>query len=82
MNWQYRADGHTADAETRFCKFRVFVDTAHTFGMDSIRYIAHVETLYGTSLVSEDNIILMADACNWCESAYAALLRAELASVS
>jgi hypothetical protein len=77
MNWQLSPTAYTANAETSFVKMRIFVDMPNTKGLDSVRYVAHVETLIGTSLASKDNIATMPEAQAWCVIAYSKLLSTE-----
>jgi len=80
LEWDTNADQHYAMTRTSFAELRVEYDwpSARKAGDDMPRYEGRVTTINGVILKKQDNFETMYDALNWCESAYADLLLAEL----
>jgi hypothetical protein len=79
LKWDKNTEQHYAMARTSFAELRVEYDWPSVRQADNAdRYEGRVTTINGVILQRRANIETMYEALEWCESAYADLLLAEL----
>lgn len=79
LEWNTNTEQHYASARTPFAELRVEYDWPGVRQADNEdRYEGRVTTIDGAGMQRRANIQTMREAQEWCESAYADLLLAEL----